>query len=67
MNAGKLSVDNAIKIKCQFCEIADACSRRQHKEKYEDAGYVTRCTLTPNRPGVGRKKRQKKAKKRVKA
>ena len=54
-----LTVDNAVKIKCQFCEIADSCSRRQQKEKYETAGWVTRCTLTPNRPGESRKKRKK--------
>lgn len=54
-----LTVDNAVKIKCQFCEIAEICSRRQQKEKYEAAGWVTRCTLTPNRPGASRKKRKK--------
>ena len=55
----KITVDNAIKIKCQFCELADACNRRQRKEKYESTGMVTRCIITPNRPGASRKKRKK--------
>lgn len=59
MNDKILSIDNAVKIKCQFCDIADTCNRRQRKEKYEDSGMVTRCTLTPNRPGASRKKRKR--------
>lgn len=54
-----ITVDNAIKIRCQFCDIAETCSRRQSKEKYENAGWSTRCTLTTNRPGESRKKRKK--------
>lgn len=59
MDAKNLSIDTAVKIKCQFCDIAETCQRRQHKEKYEAAGLVTRCTITPNRPGASRKKRKR--------
>lgn len=59
MDEKNLSVDNAVKIKCQFCDVADICRRRQQKEKYEASGMVTRCTLTPNRPGANRKKRKR--------
>lgn len=58
-----LSVDEAVKIKCQYCDIADICHRRPLKEKYEATGLVTRCTMTPNRPGENRKKRKKAKKK----
>lgn len=58
-----LSTDDAVKIKCRYCDIADICHRRQSKEQYEETGLVTRCTMTPNRPGAGRKKRKKSKKK----
>lgn len=57
-----LSVDNAVKIKCLYCEIADICHLRESKEKYEETGMITRCIVTPNRPGEQRKKRKKKSK-----
>ena len=58
----ELTIDNAVKIKCQFCDIADSCQRRASKEKYEKDDWVTRCSLTPNRPGSNRKKRKKQKK-----
>jgi hypothetical protein len=54
-----LPVDQAVKIKCRYCDIADICHRRPAKEKYEETGMLTRCTITPNRPGAKRKKRKK--------
>lgn len=56
------TIEKAVKIKCCFCEIKDTCSRRAQKEKYEVAGWTTRCTVTPNRPGAKRKKRKKQKK-----
>lgn len=57
-----LPIDQAIKIKCRYCEIADICHLRANKEQYEETGMITRCVVTPNRPGEQRKKRKKKAK-----
>lgn len=54
-----LAVDEAVKIKCCYCELKDICTNRAKKEKYEEAGWVTRCTISPNRPGSKRKKRKK--------
>lgn len=59
----QLPLDKAIKIKCHYCEIADICKRRAHKEAYEKDGVATRCTLTPNRPGKSRKEKRKRKKK----
>lgn len=39
-----------VKILCRFCDIRDTCRRRANKEKYEESGWITRCTITPNRP-----------------
>ena len=49
-------VDAAIKIRCRYCDIKDTCSKREQKEKYENQGIATRCTLTPNRPGKKKRK-----------
>lgn len=54
-----LPLDDAVKIKCCYCELKDECNRRKQKEKYEQAGWITRCSISPNRPGVKRKKRKK--------
>lgn len=51
-------VEASVKIRCVYCDIRDTCIRREHKERYEARGIMTRCSLTPNRP----KKRKKKAK-----
>lgn len=54
-----LPIDQAVKIKCRYCDLADICHRRETKEKYEETGMVTKCIITPNRPGEKRKKRKK--------
>lgn len=54
-----LPVEQAVKIKCRYCDLAEICTRRSQKEKYEEQGFATRCTMTPNRPGAKRKKRKK--------
>lgn len=50
-----------VKIRCRYCDLKDICGRRKQKEKYEKEGWMTLCSLTPNRPG--KKKKKKKAKK----
>lgn len=57
-----LPLEQAVKIKCCYCDIANICHRRAQKERYEEEGFVTRCIMTPNRPGANRKKRKKKKK-----
>ena len=57
-----LTSEKAVKIKCCFCELKDECNCRAQKEKYEEAGWTTRCTVTPNRPGAKRKSRKKRKK-----
>lgn len=43
-------VDNAVMIKCCYCQIKDTCKTRVNKEKTEKLGIKALCTLTPNRP-----------------
>lgn len=57
-----LPVEQAVKIKCRYCDLAEICTLRPRKEKYEETGLVTRCIVTPNRPGEKRKKRKKQKK-----
>lgn len=45
-----------VKIKCCYCDIRDSCDRRELKEKYENAGWPTRCPFTPNVPNKKKKK-----------
>jgi hypothetical protein len=54
-----LPLNDAVKIKCCYCDLKNICTRRKNKEKYEQIDWITRCTLSPNRPGVKRKKRKK--------
>lgn len=54
-----LPLEDAVKIKCCYCDLKDVCIRRENKERYEQDNWITRCTLTPNRPGAKRKKRKK--------
>jgi hypothetical protein len=49
-----------IKIKCRYCDLRDICKRRAVKEQYENAGWITRCRITPNRPGKKRKAKKRK-------
>lgn len=50
--------DNAVKIKCCYCDEKDVCKFRTRKEKWEEQGVMTRCTMTPN-------KKKKKSKKKI--
>lgn len=54
-NERKTLLNRAVKIKCCYCEIKEGCTRRMRKEKLEESGCMTYCTLTPNVP-----KKQKK-------
>lgn len=58
-----LPVDKAVMIKCRYCELAETCTRRERKESYEKDGLVTRCIVTPNRPGQKRKEKRKRQRK----
>ncbi|WP_422661770.1 hypothetical protein ACK8P5_25790 (plasmid) [Paenibacillus sp. EC2-1] len=51
-------VEQATRIKCRWCDLAETCDKRARKEKYENAGWSTRCTMTPKR---AKKKKKKKA------
>lgn len=57
-----LPLEDAVKIKCCYCDLKDICTRREHKEAVEQDGWITRCVITPNRPGIKRKKRKKRKK-----
>lgn len=46
-----LPLDQAVKIKCRYCDVKETCPLRSRKEGYEASGWTTRCTITPNRPG----------------
>lgn len=43
-------LENGVKIKCVYCDLKDTCKTRVNKEKSENMGIVTYCTLTPNKP-----------------
>jgi hypothetical protein len=58
-----LPIEQAVMIKCRYCEIADICHRREQKEAYEKAGVITRCVITPNRPGKKRKEKRRRQRK----
>lgn len=47
--------DSAVKIRCRYCDIREVCERRESKEAAENAGLMTRCSITPNRPGKKKK------------
>ena len=48
----------AVKIKCSYCSLAESCNFRENKERDENRGIITWCTLSPNK-----KKKKKHAKK----
>lgn len=43
------AAQQAMRIRCRYCDIKDTCTRRERKESYENRGIMTYCTLTPNR------------------
>jgi hypothetical protein len=47
--------DSAVRIRCRYCDIKDECPVRTKKESYENENWMTRCSLTPNRPGKKKK------------
>lgn len=53
----KTLLTRAIKIKCCYCEIKETCIYRSRKEKSENSGCMTYCTLTPNIPKKQKKKK----------
>lgn len=56
-NPAHSSLEEAIKIRCRHCSIQETCRRKARKERYEDSGIVTYCTLTPDRKKKRKKKR----------
>lgn len=55
-----LPIDEAVRIKCRFCDLKDICPARARKERYEAEGWMTKCVMTPNRPGKTRKAKKRK-------
>jgi hypothetical protein len=49
----------SVKIKCIYCDSKDDCRFRKNKEKSEDMGITTYCTMTPNKPKSFLKKQKK--------
>lgn len=45
----KLMVENSVKIKCCYCDLAESCSYRPRKESTEKMGIMTYCSMTPNK------------------
>lgn len=41
--------ENAVKIKCCYCDSKDTCKYKERKEATEKLGIVTKCTMTPNK------------------
>lgn len=54
--------ENGVNIKCCYCEAKENCKTRAFKEKSEDYGFKTYCTLTPNKTKKFLKKNKKKVK-----
>lgn len=48
-NKVKEMYKNAKKIKCCYCSLKDNCVHRASKEKSENMGITTYCTLTPRK------------------
>jgi len=40
--------ENAVKIKCCYCDSKETCKFRERKEATEKMGILTKCTMTPN-------------------
>lgn len=52
----KRGIYEEVRIRCRYCDIRDKCHLRPRKESYENAGWMTRCIFTPNRPKKNKKK-----------
>lgn len=57
-NTSQWNEENAVKIKCCYCDANETCVHRLRKEGYEKKGVMTMCVMTPNT----KKKKRKKAK-----
>lgn len=53
----------AVKIKCCHCDLAESCKFRDMKERDENRGIITWCTLSPNKKKPKKKKKKKVQKK----
>lgn len=42
-------INNSKKIACRHCVLCGNCSTQKQKEKSEDMGITTYCSLTPNK------------------
>jgi hypothetical protein len=49
------TADDAMRIRCRYCDIKETCLKRATKEASEEKGIITYCAITPNK-----KKRRKK-------
>lgn len=54
----ELLEENAVRIRCCYCDLKGTCSVRSRKEQYEKTGMNTLCIMTPNRPKSFVKKRK---------
>lgn len=57
-------VNSSKKIACRHCVLCGNCSTQKHKEKSEEMGITTYCSLTPNKE-MGRKGSSKSRKRKV--
>lgn len=42
-------IDNSKKIACRHCDLFRNCKTQEYKEKSEEIGITTYCSLTPNK------------------
>lgn len=52
-------INNSVRIKCCYCNIKDSCSHRYSKEKSEQMGIKTFCSITPNKTKSSIKKKKR--------
>lgn len=55
-------LNNSKKIACRHCVLCGNCSAQESKEKSEEMGITTHCSLTPNKE-MGKKGSSKSKKK----
>lgn len=49
-------ISKSIRIKCCYCDLKGNCKTQASKEKSENMGFTTYCTMTPNVPKKQKKK-----------
>lgn len=62
-NHSKWLIENSVKIKCCYCDVAETCKFKERKESTEKMGIVTYCSMTPNRKKKKNGKQPRKDKK----